>query len=568
MARAHDTADARARRRTAWWLLAAAIAVYCSTGPAFLNGDAVPARYLPFSVLREGDFDLDEFPFLYDANAVAAFASPAGHPYFMTKSRGHYVSFYSPVPGALAVPFYALPVAAGMEPTSPHVWRLERFAAASLVALSAVFLFLALCELTRLRIAAVVTVFYAFGTGCLSRTSQVLWEQTATQFFLAGALLAVLRAERDRRWLWWAGVALAGATVTRPPDLLLTAPIALFVLVRHRAGAARTVAGGLAPVAAMLAYNVGVMGSLTGSDRAAGHFAAHVWAVPILDGLFGVLASPSRGLFVFSPFLLAALPGIVLAWKRGPLLLRFASVGMVAFVCLYSKYIYWDGGWGYGPRLLLDLLPLLGLYLAEPLQWAWPRVRWRRAFLAAGLASIGIHVLGSYTYDVAWEGRSQPFESTYRRMGRWRDNQIFHHIRRLSDKSPMPSSANAPQQLDARYAVDPRPRTVRAGDVLEVPVTATNTGRALWLNRTPTWFGTVRLAWIWYRNGRPIEATLGREDMPLTVDTDESVSFAGRMKAPDEPGDYVLKIGLVSELYAFFHDQGVPQIEIPVTVTP
>ncbi|MET0552254.1 MAG: glycosyltransferase family 39 protein [Vicinamibacteria bacterium] len=556
------------RRRTAWLILAAAIAIYTSTGPAFLNGDAIPARYLPFSLLREGDYDLDEFTFLYDEAAVRSYPSPEGWPYFLTRQGGHFMSRYSPASGTLAVPFYALPVLAGISPTSHRVWRLERFAAGSLIALSAVFVFLALCERTSRRHATILAVLYAFGTGSFSLTSQILWEQTSTQFLLAAGLLCVLRAERDRRYLWWAGVALAGATVTRMPDFLLTAPLCLYLLVRHRTGALRVVAGGLVPIAAMAAYNLAAMGSLAGSDRAASHFAAYVWAVPLLDGLYGLLFSPSRGLFFFCPFLLFALPGVVAAWRRGPTMLRYASLGMVAFVCLYAKYIYWDGGWGYGPRFLVDITALLCLFLAEPLEWIWARTRWRRVFLAAGGLSVGIHALGAYTYDPAWEGRAQPFASTYRRVGRWRDNQVFHHWRRLYDKSPLPTSANAPLELAARYEVDARPRVVRAGAAFEVPIEVTNTGRALWLNRTEGYFGTVRLAWLWYQNGKPLEATKGREDMPLTVDTEESVRFAGRMAAPEAPGDYVLKMGMVSELFAFFHDQAVPDVEIPVHVTP
>lgn len=569
-AEAPDAPDA-ARRRTAWLILAVTVAVYFSTGPAFLNGDAVPARYLPFSVLLEGDYDLDEFTFLYDEQALRAYPSPEGHPYFMMRRNGHYVSRYSPVSGTLAVPIYALPVLAGVPPTSPHIWILERSASAALIGLSAVFLFLALCERTDRRLAAVLAGLYAFGTGSFSVTSQILWEQTSTQFLLAGALLCVLRAERDQRYLWWAGLMLGGVTVTRPPDLLLAAPLGLYLLVRHRAAALRTAATGLVPFAALLAYNAWVMGSAGGSDRAASHFAAYVWAVPLLDGLYGLLLSPSRGLFVFSPFLLFALPGIVLAWRRGPQVLRYASVGLVAFVCLYGKYIYWDGGWAYGPRFLLDVTALLCLYLAAPLEWIWARLHWRRAFVGAGLLSIGIHALGAYTYDTNWEGGGvAPFGPTYARIGRWRESQILWHLGKLVKMPPPPTSANSPHLLGARYEVDAAPRTVRSGGTLEVPVTATNTGRAVWLARSAqsdSYFGVVRLAWLWYRNGQPIESTKGREDIPHAIAKGESARFAGRMVAPQEPGDYVLKIGLVSELYEWFHDQEVPQVEIAVRVT-
>src|SRR5262245_55039662 len=46
-----------------------ALTVYLANGRTLRTGDTLPARYLPFSILREHDFDLDEFPFLYDAAA-------------------------------------------------------------------------------------------------------------------------------------------------------------------------------------------------------------------------------------------------------------------------------------------------------------------------------------------------------------------------------------------------------------------------------------------------------------------------------------------------------------------
>jgi hypothetical protein len=570
------------RRRTAVLLFVAAVALYASTGRAFLNGDAIPARYLPISLLREGDFDLDEFTFLHDDGARVAYPSPEGHPYFLQKVRGHYFSRYSPGAGVLAVPVYALPVLFGLSGSSPDVWVVERLAAATLIALSAVFLFLALCERTSEGRAALIAALYAFGTGSFSLTSQILWEQTATQFLLAAALLCVVRAERAPGYLWGAGAALAAATVVRPPDLLLTAPIGLYLLFRHRARFLRVVAGGLVPALGALAYNYATLGTFAGSDRAAAHFAAYVWAIPYFEGLYSLTLSPSRGLFVFSPFLLLAAPGIVHAWRRGPWLLRCLSISAILLVSLYSKYIFWDGGWGYGPRFLLDVVAILCLFLPVPLAWTWPRRAARAAFLTLALASVGINALGAYFYDPAWEGQAPTMEENYKRIRRWSSSQILHHLRRASGMAlaarprwmALPAlprwtatSANAPQRLGARYEADVHPRVANAGDALEIPVEATNTGQALWLDKPEGYYGAVRLAWSWYRDGQEVPPTLGREDLPNPVPPGGSHRFQGHIPTPASPGDYTLRIGLVSELVSFFHDRGVPQLEIAVHVS-
>jgi hypothetical protein len=531
------------RGRIAVLLFLGAVAVYTSTGPAFLSGDVVPARYLPISILREGDFDLDEFTFLHDDSARVAYASPRGYPYFIALVHGHYFSRFSPGAGVLAVPVYALPVLAGVEATSRHLWLVERLAAASLIAASAVFLFLALCERTREDLALLIAALYAFGTGSFSMTSQTLWEQTATQFFLAAALLCIVRAERAPVWLWWAGAALAGATAVRPADLLITAPMGCYLLVRHRRGFVRVLLGGMAPTLAWLAHNYANFGMLIGSDRGAGYFAAYVFGFPYFKGLLVMLLGPSSGLFVFSPFLVVALVGVGHAWRHGPPLLRWLSVCPVLLASLYARYIFWDGGWSYGPRFLLDVTAILCLFLVTPLEWIAKRRGARLGFLALGVVSVGIHTLGAYFFDPAWDGRLTMMEEAYDRRCRWRDSQIPHHVRHAYRRlnalraswGRSADSARTPDRLAARYEADTSPRRVRAGDALAIPVRAVNTGGATWLDKPPGYQEAVRLCW--------------------------------RMVPPAEPGDCTLRIGLVSEQVVFFHDRGVPQLQVAVHVT-
>jgi hypothetical protein len=152
-------------------------------------GDSLPARHLPFSLLREGNFDFDEFPTLYSGEAVRIYPVLDGIPYFLRYRDGHYFSTYTPGPGILAVPVYVLPVLAGV---SAAAWApaLEKVSAAVITALSVVFLFWALAELVSRRWAVVVAVIYAFGTSSLSVSSQALWQHGPSQLFLTFFLTA------------------------------------------------------------------------------------------------------------------------------------------------------------------------------------------------------------------------------------------------------------------------------------------------------------------------------------------------------------------------------------------
>src|SRR5215831_18223676 len=79
-------------------LFALVLIVYLLNGHAIAAGDTTPNRYLPVSILRDGSFYLDGFPFLYTSTPKL--------PYYLRRFKGHVVSCY-PVSGAvLAVPIY------------------------------------------------------------------------------------------------------------------------------------------------------------------------------------------------------------------------------------------------------------------------------------------------------------------------------------------------------------------------------------------------------------------------------------------------------------------------------
>jgi len=73
----------RRPRLVSWLLFVGVVLVYVANGRTLGSGDTLPARYLPFSMLREGNADLDEFPFLYDEAARRTSPMLDGVPYFL-----------------------------------------------------------------------------------------------------------------------------------------------------------------------------------------------------------------------------------------------------------------------------------------------------------------------------------------------------------------------------------------------------------------------------------------------------------------------------------------------------
>jgi hypothetical protein len=111
---------------------------------------------------------------------------------------------------------------------------------------------------------------------------------------------------------------------------------------------------------------------------------------PILHGLYGLLLSPGKGFFWYSPLLLGALLAAPAFLRRhgdlGWLILAFALVQ----VPVYAAWRVWTGGWAWGPRFLLPAAPFVALLLLPLLaRWLRPGAGWRGRALAA---SIGLSV--------------------------------------------------------------------------------------------------------------------------------------------------------------------------------
>jgi hypothetical protein len=398
-------------------VFALVLGVYLLNGQAIASGDTAPNRYLPVSILRDGSFYLDGFPFLYTPKL----------PYSLRRFGDHYVSCY-PVSGAvLAVPIYLPAVLRGEAPESP-VWEdLDKASAAVIVALSALFLYLALVRLTTLRMALLVTAAYAFGTSSLSVSSQALWQHGPSQLGIAAALYFLVRGREEERWVGVSGLPVAFAVISRPTDLLLAAPFGLYVLLYYPKQIGRLLLFALPPIAFQLWYNVTYQGSAFWTQvpiLRGEHWTGRFW-----EGLSGLLLSPGRGLFVYSPILLFSLVPLAMAWRRGgDPLLRAVGLGALLVVLLYCRWWPWWGGHTFGPRLLADLTPVLALGL-YPLREGLNRSRrLKAAFGAALLWSVAAHSIGAFWDDIGWNAYPVDVDRAPRRLWSWTDNQLVNPV--------------------------------------------------------------------------------------------------------------------------------------------
>lgn len=94
--------------------------------------------------------------------------------------------------------------------------------------------------------------------------------------------------------------------------------------------------------------------------------------------IYGVLFSPRKGLFFWSPIFLLGFLGVGnLKKKIGPLFYSFLFVILI-FVFLAASWYDWAFGASFGHRAFIDLYPILGLFLAAGLEKLIKKIGFRK----------------------------------------------------------------------------------------------------------------------------------------------------------------------------------------------
>jgi hypothetical protein len=137
--------------------------------------------------------------------------------------------------------------------------------------------------------------------------------------------------------------------------------------------------------------------------------------------------------------------------------------------------------------------------------------------------------------------------------------------------APKYTEATAPLP-DAGYAVEFQamnaPRTLTAGESLDLRVTVKNISGVIWPARgDSSGKYQIRLGNHWVdSNGRTAILNDGRTALPHDLSPGGSVDLMLRITAPQTPGEYTLELDMVQEHVTWFADQDSPTMRVKITV--
>jgi hypothetical protein len=549
-----------------------AFAVYLANLRPMGAADANPTRLLPFSILREGNLDLDEFYWLRFHQQK---------PYFLKRdSAGHWRSKYPIVTPLLVTPL-ALPFVwwsqAWNITDDDARFRLvvaifDRVAAALLAASSVVVVFLGARRLAPVPAATAAALVYAFGTNTWAISSQSLWQHALAELAIAGAALCVLHREGARTALL-AGVCVGLAVGARPQSAIVAPFFVVLFWAERRRDLKFFLAAPALMFAALVGYNVTVL------QRVTGGYNTRSFDRPNLAYLGGLLISPSRGLFVYCPLAILAFTALRRRTDHPARALRYFAAAIVGYLLFYASFRNWWAGHSYGPRFLIDILPLVALCALPAAERLWARPLPRALVIAGALWCLGVQIIGVYCDDNQWNRFPVSVDANPDRVWDWTDPQIVRAARSgwhggelapllrqlLVDRTPAPLVPLEWDDLQATIQPLGTPWRFRAhaGGPLEVRIT----------NRSPdaVWpafsdFGDLQvgLAVVWKASGVIVQGVGDFQPLQNHLAPGAATEMHAWIEAPPQRGRYDLELNLVQSLGTSGRFGGVTQTVIVI----
>ena len=405
------------------WIVRGALLVLLSFANLNLiwSPDVLPNTLFAWTLVRSGNVDYDEFasesgaaerPDRIDRNAYffrGCSDLPSNVHIFVTSPRSaggpppplpgeHVCSIFPPGVAILALPVLVPAVLAGVSPSdATGLLLLGHLAAAIIEAIAVLLLWSVFRRFVSARWSVGLVLLYFLGTSVRTVASQALWQHAGVHLAVAAALWLVLdERPLGRTRAFMAGLALGLGTVARQ-----TTAIALAGILARRTFL-RSVAGFGIGIIPLLVYNQIAFGNPFEQG-----YGSKPFDTPIPMGLYGLLLSPSRGLFVYAPYLLFAVVALVLAWRtRGEVAARLRGLGIAALatLLLYATYTEWWGGRVFGARFLDDLAPVLFAALAWGIgHGLFDRALWRRLFWVGAGWSLVLFNAAALVYDQKWD---------------------------------------------------------------------------------------------------------------------------------------------------------------------
>ncbi len=285
-------------------------------------------------------------------------------------------------------------------PDTPTEWLLTGVVPAAVTATCAVFFLLVAFELGfSLSIGAIGAILMVFTTPIWSHGRELYSENLQAALLLALLWTALVAGRTDqRRWLLLGGVLCGLLLIAKFPMGAVPAFVALMFAVDGATGRRWLrflwcgALGALPFLIAFFAYNHLRFGGILEQGYADPRTEHLGFGTPLHAGLHGLLFSSGKSVFLYAPLLFLSLLGLRPLYRRHPGAIAFSGAVSAFLFLLMAKWWSGLGDWGWGPRLVVPVLPLLLLPALEV--FAHPSALRRASVMVLSAAGFVVNFLG------------------------------------------------------------------------------------------------------------------------------------------------------------------------------
>lgn len=404
----------------------------------YVAGDSRESLVTAQSILQHGTIRLDAY-------------YPDDRPNTVVEEQGHLYYYFPLGTSLLSVPFVGVQLLRGEDMlVEAHNFALQKTLAALVVSLSAVLIYILCRRFVGQGLSLLFTVVFVFGSSIVSTMGTALWSIDFAFLFMLLALVILIyepSGKSGRIAPVFLGGALFMAYLSRPSTLTLTLPLFVYVFLVRRSWFP-----GMAATFALLAA-----GLVLFSQNEFGQVLPSYYLTSRLNenstfwtAVYGNLASPGRGMLLYSSFLLAILVGLLLVFQqvRHRPLFWLAAAWILIHLVSISQFWHWWGGWSFGSRLMTETLPawlLIALLV-------WPAARTglsRPVYVSLTAGFIALGAVAIYVNTV--QGLFNPATVDWNRWHRPLARAEFPQAALMLDWK-YPQFLASPQQLRARHA--------------------------------------------------------------------------------------------------------------------
>jgi hypothetical protein len=353
------------RRHPALWLTIFLSAFYILLGNSrTTSGDGETMLQVTRALAERRRLDLPPGA-LPPVETVAADGSDIQIPYTLVGQNELTYSKYGLAQSLVALPLYLLGMVWRSISGTAHAPRTVALMLNSLLTAGTAGLLVLLArELgSSVRAGLLLALAFALCTPAWPYTHTFFSEPLAA-FCLGGAALAAVRFSKTNQpgWIFLTGGALGLALFTRINALAALPAFALYIALTWRTESASSCSvfkqAALGLLGLMLASTLMLIYNLirSGNPLDFGYYTSN-WETPFFQGLYGLTLSPGKGILWYAPPIVLGMLGLPAFLRQHPREAILCVGILVGYILIHCSYTYWEGGWAWGPRLILPMLP-------------------------------------------------------------------------------------------------------------------------------------------------------------------------------------------------------------------